>query len=125
LGLSLMPANGLGRFAAAPHFGNGWLPIAIVCAVVFVLAYQLAASAIYGWGASVSAAFDCYLPALAKQLGYDLPSSDADRRKIWTDVSRHWLYGDSFTPPYAANDKPAKHKKSDPSTKTVPAGDAE
>ena len=37
-------------------------------------------------------AYDCYLPALAKQMGYDLPRTEVDRKAFWTALSRQLIY---------------------------------
>jgi hypothetical protein len=37
-------------------------------------------------------AFDCYLPTLARQLGFEPPTTDADRREFWTTFSQQLIY---------------------------------
>lgn len=49
--------------------------------------YCLAVAAIPAWGDLVMAAYDCYLPKLAEQLGFALPRSDAQRRRFWQEFS--------------------------------------
>lgn len=56
-------------------------------AISFV-AYRWSIQKIYDWGVLFKAAFDCYLPALAKQLGYELPNLDSDERNFWRAVSQ-------------------------------------
>jgi hypothetical protein len=73
--------------------------IAIVAGTAIAAAsYRCATLMIPQWGESVKAAFDCYLPVLAIQLGYVLPESGKDRRRFWGDFSRMLLYGDKFRP---------------------------
>jgi hypothetical protein len=38
-------------------------------------------------------AFDCYLPALAGQLGFELPMTEAKRLNFWTTLSQQLIYG--------------------------------
>jgi hypothetical protein len=66
-----------------------------------LVAYRAAISLVPDWGDQVKSAFDCYLPALAKQMGYNMPIAPSSRRRIWEDLSGHLLYGDPFDPPYA------------------------
>jgi hypothetical protein len=61
---------------------------ALVCAV----AYRWSIHQIQIWGAFVKAAFDCYLPALAKRLGYKLPKTESEQRAFWTAVSQMAIY---------------------------------
>jgi hypothetical protein len=46
----------------------------------------------------VRAAFDCYLPALAKQLGYELPKTAVERRQFWIEVSQRVTYHQVLKP---------------------------
>jgi hypothetical protein len=39
------------------------------------------------------AVFDCYLPALAEQLRFELPATEAKRRRFWTTFSQQLIYG--------------------------------
>jgi hypothetical protein len=57
-----------------------------------ILAYRLSIERIHSWGRLVRAAFDCYLPALAKRLGYELPKTADGQRKFWTEVSQRVVY---------------------------------
>ena len=40
----------------------------------------------------MKAAFDLYLPALAKQMGYQLPKQDLERQAFWDEVNSLFLY---------------------------------
>jgi hypothetical protein len=51
-----------------------WFVLGIVFSYSF---YILAVSSIPQWGDLVKSAFDCYLPALAERLGFELPKTDA------------------------------------------------
>lgn len=64
----------------------------VICIVAASLAYEWSIGRVVAWGDLVKSAFDCYLPALAKQLDYTLPSTESRRRDFWTDVSRLFLY---------------------------------
>ena len=71
---------------------------AIGFAVAF-LSYRWATIRVVAWGDLVKSAFDCYLPALAKQLGFALPRTDAERREFWSDFNALILYQQkSMTP---------------------------
>jgi hypothetical protein len=61
-------------------------------------AYLLAKTSAKAWGEVVKAAFDCYLPALPKQLGYAAPTSDAARRAFWTEVNALVVYWQPMDP---------------------------
>lgn len=60
-------------------------------------AYLLAIERAVAWGAVVKAAFDCFLPSLATQLGYQLPKTGNARRNFWTEVSRQSIYHDPMS----------------------------
>ena len=66
--------------------------VGIVATSVCVVAYRLSIERIHSWGRLVKAAFDCYLPALAKKLGYQLPKTEEKRRKFWIEVSQRVTY---------------------------------
>jgi hypothetical protein len=59
---------------------------------VCMIAYRWSIPQIYLWGALVKAAFDCYLPALAERLGYQLPQTEAEQREFWRAVSEMTIY---------------------------------
>jgi len=73
-----------------------FLCVAIAAPIVAWAAYQLSIRSVYAWGGLVKAAFDCYLPDLAKRLGYSLPSTSAKQRDFWLEVSRRAIYHDAF-----------------------------
>jgi hypothetical protein len=56
-----------------------WLSWGVGGLILSYLFYRWAVSRVPAWGELVMTAFDCYLPQLAKQLGYELPSTSADR----------------------------------------------
>jgi hypothetical protein len=65
----------------------------IIGGLVFAgIFYHWAVSRVPAWGSLVMSAFDCYLPALARQLGFELPSTNKKRREFWTELSRQSLY---------------------------------
>lgn len=76
-----------------PH----WLFIACAVVGLFVawLAYEGAIYRAVAWGDLVKAAFDLYLPTLAKSLGYQLPKTAEERRAFWHTVGLMMLH---FTP---------------------------
>ncbi len=67
---------------------------AMAALVAARVAYELALDRAKALGEQVRAAFDLYLGGLAKQLGYDLPQAEADRRELWKRLRRTWSYGD-------------------------------
>jgi hypothetical protein len=91
-----------------PKIGSTWTLVALYALVVAIAAYNFAISLVPDWGEQIKSAFDCYLPALAKQLGYAMPTNPAARRDIWERLSGQLLYGEPFDPPYAAGAEPAK-----------------
>jgi hypothetical protein len=80
------------RFAAWPEDGTQLATTAIVASAISAAAYVWSIGRVTDWGNLVKTSFDCYLPALAKQLGYVLPSSEADREQFWRDVGQLTLY---------------------------------
>jgi hypothetical protein len=80
---------------AAAH--ANWPALLAALVAVFVVrrvAYELALNRAQALGEQVRAAFDLYLGGLAKQLGYDLPPAEQDRRALWRRLRRTWAYGD-------------------------------
>jgi hypothetical protein len=55
--------------------------------------YICAVKSIPQWGGLVKAAFDCFLPNLAEQLGYQLPTTEFERVEFWTTLSQQMIYG--------------------------------
>ncbi|HKO09243.1 MAG TPA: hypothetical protein VJ487_16160 [Alphaproteobacteria bacterium] len=65
------------------------------------------------WADLVRSAFDCYLPALIKQLGYAVPPTDVERREFWGEFSALITYERPMTPdrwPLASEVGAAKEK---------------
>jgi hypothetical protein len=56
------------------------------------LSYLGAIAQAIAWGDLVKSAFDCYLPALGKQLGYKLPCSAEERRAFWLEFDKFVTY---------------------------------
>jgi hypothetical protein len=78
---------------------NGILILLTLCSATLVwLAYEMSIERAHVWGSLVKAAFDCYLPDLAKRLGYKLPTTGADQRRFWIAVSRRAIYNRPFRP---------------------------
>ena len=67
----------------------------VTSAIVFLTGYNLATHAVVNWGKSVKSAFDCFLPSLLAQLGYDIPHRD-DRKSFWTEFSQLAIYGETL-----------------------------
>jgi hypothetical protein len=66
-------------------FAGGGLAIAI-------FAYWRACVSARAWGDLVRSAFDCYLPALIKQLGFAVPPTASKRRDFWKEFNRLIVY---------------------------------
>jgi uncharacterized repeat protein (TIGR01451 family) len=70
------------------------------------LSYSWAVGRAAGWGVQVKGAFDLYRWDLLRQLGYKYtPSTRADERAIWVEISQQIMYKDAptFLPlPYGA-----------------------
>ncbi|MGH7116969.1 MAG: hypothetical protein ACREE9_21055 [Stellaceae bacterium] len=66
--------------------------IAGIGLVTAALAYWQATACALAWGMLVKSAFDCYLPALIKQLGFAWPLRDSERREFWTELNALILY---------------------------------
>jgi kumamolisin len=86
---------------APPHAGGTWSRVAFFGLVVALVSYRAAISLVPTWGDQIKSAFDCYLPQLAKQMGYSMPQASKARRKIWLGLSGQLLYGESFDPPFS------------------------
>jgi hypothetical protein len=69
-----------------------FISIAIGATCICRMSYNFSIQRIYAWGDLVKAAFDCFLPALAERLGYELPESTAEQRAFWVDVSRRAIF---------------------------------
>jgi hypothetical protein len=70
----------------------GYAAAAAGGALVSRLAYLGAVERAVAWGGLVKSAFDLYLPALARQLGYGLPPAEAKRRLFWRTATSSFLY---------------------------------
>lgn len=71
---------------------------ALCAALLAWLTYQFSIEKIYEWGSLVKAAFDCYLPDLAKRLGYELPLTGDDQKKFWISISRRASFIELLSP---------------------------
>ena len=71
---------------------------AVLAALISRLAYIFSIHLAYAWGDLVKAAFDCFLPDLAKKLGYELPKTGHERLSFWTGVSEQSIYWRPLTP---------------------------
>jgi hypothetical protein len=60
---------------------------------VAILAYWRACVNAIAWGHIVRSAFDCYLPALMKQLGFAMPAKASERKQFWREFSRLISHG--------------------------------
>ena len=74
------------------------LLIAVAGIVVAYFSYQFSVQKAYSWGNWVRAAFDCYLPALAKTLGLRLPPEGDQQRELWRSVVFRAALGLRFDP---------------------------
>ncbi|MCW2306111.1 hypothetical protein [Rhodobium gokarnense] len=90
------------------------LAFVVGAAIVARLSYLLAVERAIAWGAVVKAAFDCYLPALAKAMGYELPGHGKERRAFWTAVSRRAIYHRDFEPSRWHKRKPSRTRTQSP-----------
>jgi hypothetical protein len=89
--ISINPLSiNLGKFLEPRGLIFGLTTIGAI--LVVRLAYGLSIERVHSWGSLVKAAFDCYLPALAKRLGYRLPTTGKRQRDFWTEVSRRAIY---------------------------------
>jgi hypothetical protein len=88
----------LSPLAGATKFQPGSLVVAAFAVLVIVLAYAMATKLVVTWGDFVKAAFDLYLPALAKQMGYKLPPTGDARREFWDEANSSFLYWSPIDP---------------------------
>lgn len=71
-------------------------PSALYAAAAIAIArgaYVLSIEHVVAWGEMVRTAFDCYLPALATLLGFNLPATRKARRQFWRDFSNTASFG--------------------------------
>jgi hypothetical protein len=95
---SLYPMT-VGRLVSVDFLIAMWVLSAIAGLLAWA-AYEGAIERAGSWGRLVKSAFDLYLPAFAKQLGYELPSSDAERRRFWRAVNEMFLYQTRLRPEF-------------------------
>jgi len=80
---------------------------AAAAALIAYLSYRCATERATAWGETVKGAFDLYLPSLAKQLGYALPTAregDGGQLEFWDAVSAMFVIENPIEP---KNWKPA------------------
>lgn len=84
---------------------------------VAILSYRLARSAAERWGELVKGAFDTFLSALCKSLGYTLPKTFEEEQNFWHQFSQSMVFRDpesrAALQPYRAKptDEKAESKK--------------
>ena len=83
----------------------GYAAAAVVGVIAARLAYERAIDRARAWGDLVRSAFDLYLPALAKQMGYALPDTATQRQRFWSAISSAFLYGVPMRPEAWPQDK--------------------
>jgi len=86
--ISLSIRSGGVTSSAWAQFGFGALAVA-----TSIVSYICAVGRVVAWGDLVKSAFDCFLPQLAKQLGYALPAAESKRKTFWGAVSRQMIFG--------------------------------
>lgn len=72
------------------QFWSFLLVTVLGCALALV-SYQFAILKARAWGELFRSTHDLYLPDLAKQLGYELPNKEDDRKKFWGKVNDLFL----------------------------------
>jgi|SRR5579862_3038890 len=79
----------VGSFSAIIYLGS-WKHIVLIVGSLIVgwISSRCARSSAAQWGEMVKAAFDVFLPALRKQLGFEGSLSRADERKLWVGFSQ-------------------------------------
>jgi len=80
----------------ATHDVRHLLVVAGAALASAAVAYRWALAQIGGWGELVKSAFDCYLPTLAAQIGYDLPNSEAQRVAFWKDITQLFVFNNAM-----------------------------
>jgi hypothetical protein len=85
-------AGGRGLYTAAAAATT------IAAAILVRIVYFWSIERVYAWGELVKSAFDCYLPALANQLGYRLLAKQDGRMKFWQAVSRAAIFNQRLRP---------------------------
>jgi hypothetical protein len=74
------------------------LLIATAGIAIAYVSYRFSVQKARSWGRWVRAAFDCYLPALAKTLGLKLPPEGDQQRELWRSVVFRSALGVRFDP---------------------------
>jgi hypothetical protein len=96
--------------------------VAAIGLVVTAFVYWRATALAMAWGELVKSAFDCYLPALIKQLGFGMPPYE-ERREFWKEVNALILFERQMTanrwPPPA--EAALKVEQAKPESKPEPA----
>jgi hypothetical protein len=77
--------------------GCSHLVVSAAALVFAVSAYFWATVRVIAWGDLVKSAFDCYLPALMKQLGFEVPPTEAERQEFWREFSACITYQQPMT----------------------------
>jgi hypothetical protein len=88
--LDLYTTTGVHAFISS--IDKFWLWWAAGGAVATYVFYRWAVTCVPAWGDLVMSAFDCYLPELAGQLGFELPTTEAERLRFWTTFSLQLIY---------------------------------
>lgn len=78
--------------------GFRFLSWAVGAGIVCRAAYLFSLELVYAWGDLVKAAFDCYLPDLAKKMGFELPETAKERQEFWDAVTQQAMYWDPLEP---------------------------
>jgi len=83
-----------GRDASDMIAKLAWPQICAAIAAAFLSwgFYRWAVTRVPAWGELVMAAFDCYLPALAIRLGYELPRESEKQREFWVTYGQMVVY---------------------------------
>jgi hypothetical protein len=90
LGNNLAEAYASGRTSSCETLL--FLAVALAALAISRVSYKTAIYQVYAWGQLVKAAFDCFLPDLAKKLGYQLPTSRSEQHRFWRAVSERAIY---------------------------------
>jgi hypothetical protein len=101
-GLAETPWPDVSRALANGRAADGQIDFAVLAALLALLlmrpVYIFAVERAGSWGELVKAAFDCYLPDLAKQLGYASPTTAAARSQFWEAFNALVVYREPADP---------------------------
>ena len=92
------------------------LTVALAARAVAWVSYRWATALLVAWGDLVKSAFDCYLPALVRQLGYAVPPDAAARRSFWREFNgqvAYWRPMPTAWPQDGAPAHPSEHDGQD------------